>query len=131
MKKIEITKKGKIILIVVSSILVLSIILFVIFKMNKKVEPQLLSLNVTPITEDTKWDMDQLSLILHINSKARLTYNVYPEEAKVEEIRFNNFDRDIINIDSLGVITGKKTGMTELQIQSGEAKSYRIKVYVY
>lgn len=132
LKKIEITKKGKITLIVIGAVLViLGIVLFFVMKAPKRVEPDFLNLNVTPISVDSKWDEEKLSLILHVNSKAQLTYNVYPENATVEEIKFNNFDRDIVQIDSRGVITGKKTGMTELQIRSGDAKSFRIKVYVY
>lgn len=130
MKKFEITKKGKIILIVISSILILTVIVFLIIKANNpKLES--LNLNVKPVTENSKWDADKMALILHVNSKAQLTYSVYPEKAKAGEIKFNNFDRDIINIDSLGVITGLKTGITELQIRSDEIKSHRIKIYVY
>ncbi|MBQ7141238.1 MAG: hypothetical protein IJO32_07035 [Bacilli bacterium] len=132
MNKIEITKKGKITLIIIGTVLViLGIVLFFVMKTPKAVEPNFLNLNVTPISVDSKWDEEKLSLILHVNSQAQLAYNVYPENARVEEITFNNFDRDIIKIDSLGVITGKKTGITELQIRSGNAKSFRIKVYVY
>ena len=128
MKKLD--KKSKIILILISSIIILTITLFLILKANN---PKLenLNLNVTPISENSKWDDEHLSLILHVNSKAQLTYDTYPKKVKIKEIEFNNFDRDIINIDSLGIITGLKTGMTELQIRNDRVKSLRIKVYVY
>lgn len=129
MKKIELTKKGKIVLSIMF-VIIIFVVALILFMSNKN-ELEFLDLNVTPISEDAKWDEDQLSLILNVHSKAQLTYDVYPEDAKVEEISFNNFDRDIINIDSLGVITGLKTGTTELQISSGDTKSYRIKIYVY
>ena len=130
MKKIEITKKGKIVLSVVGVIVLIGIIgLIIFFTTNNKVEQ--IGLNVDVLTEGDTMDYETNTLILHIDSKAQLSYFTMPKNKKID-VNFNNYDKDVISIDSKGIITGLRAGKTEIKIyDKNYVESNLIRVYVY
>ena len=129
MKNFILTKKGKIITIIFIIILILCVAGIIIYnKNNNEVEGLLLETKL--LSEGDKIDKNKDSLILHVGSKAKLIYTPYPNVENLD-ITLNSYDKDILNIDSLGNITALKTGKTELKVYHENIVSNTITVYVY
>jgi len=130
MKKLELTKKGKLVIIILGILLLISIIFLAIYlNNNHKIEN--LVLDIESYNEQTMMIYEQNLLVMHVDSEAQLKYTTYPKNKKIDVI-FNNYDKDIIKIDSLGRITALKTGKTELQIfDKNNLESNIIRVHVY
>ena len=123
-------KKKMVLILIISTVILISGVLgLIIYNKNNK-NIKFLFLEVELLSEGDQIDKNENIIILHINSKAKLTYTSYPNKENLD-ISLNNYDKNILNIDSLGNITALKTGKTELKIYHENIVSNSIIVYVY
>ena len=129
MKKMELTKKGKIVTIIFCFIILIGIILFVIYNSSNKISG--INLDVNLLSEGDKIVYEENLLILHVDSKVQLNYTTVPDNKEIE-VKFNNYDEDIISISSKGILTALKSGKTQIQIYDKNNISSNIfTIYVY
>ncbi len=129
-KRIELTTQGKWVL-GAALILIVGIVLFFIFGMgNNKIKAIFLETEILDVGDSIEYEGSDIIVRMHMDSSVQLSSVVYPTQKK-QDIKFNNYDKDIISIDSEGLLRGKKVGQTTLQIGIGKILSNKVTIYVY
>lgn len=129
-KRIELTTQGKWVL-GAALILIVGIVLFFIFGIgNNKIKAIFLETEILDVGDSIEYEGSDIIVRMHMDSSVQLSSVVYPTQKK-QDIKFNNYDKDIISIDSEGLLRGKKVGQTTLQIGIGKILSNKVTIYVY
>lgn len=129
MRKLELTKKGKIILSVVG-VLIIGIIIFIIVPKNKieGISIEMAMPNVGKVVDDP---ILGTTLELKVNGKIKLLETIHPSKAK-GKTEFVSENKEIAYIDENNNIVGKNIGTTKIysQTKNGKIKSNIIEITI-
>ena len=128
MKKIELTKKGKIILSILG-VLIVGIITFLVIPKNniEGISIEMAMPNEGFVVDDPIFGM---TVELKVGKKIKLLETIHPEKAKNKKTEYVSENPEIAYIDEEGNLVGKSAGATRIysQTPNGKIKSNIIEI---
>jgi len=128
-KKLELTKKGKIILAIVAVAIITTIACLIIFKGEKvsRISIEMVSPNEGVVIDDPILGM---STQLKIGKRIKLDSTIHPENHKKVKAEYVVEDENIAYVNDENMIVGKAVGKTTVYMQTTDGKVISNKIEI-